>query len=108
MMEESLRREHRRSSFVHRLDEHRRPARLPRMVYPSSVVFSDRAQPPLWASPEAPLAALHRIATAIRVRRERDRSRQQLRELNDHLLKDIGLRRGDLGFEAPKPPWHRD
>jgi len=38
----------------------------------------------------------------------RDRSRQQLRELNDHLLKDIGLRRGDLGFEAPKPPWHRD
>ena len=56
----------------------------------------------------APLAALHRIAAAIRLRRERDRSRQQLRELNDHLLKDIGLRREDLGFEAPKPPWHRD
>ena len=108
MMEESLRREHRRSSFVHRLDEHRRPARLPRMVYPSSVLFFDRAPPPLWASPEAPLTAIHRIATAIRVRWARGRSRRQLRELNDHLLKDIGLRRGDLGFEAPKLPWHRD
>ena len=108
MMEESLRREHRRSSFVHRLDEHRRPARLPRMVYPSSVLFSDRAQPPLWASPEAPLTAIHRIATAIRLRWAHGRSRRQLRELNDHLLKDIGLRRGDLGFEARKPPWHRD
>jgi uncharacterized protein YjiS (DUF1127 family) len=94
------------------------------MVYTSSVLSFDRAPLPLWASPEtplakwlppragtsriAPLAALHRIATALRLRRERDRSRQQLRELNDHLLKDIGLRREDLGFEAPKPPWHRD
>jgi len=94
------------------------------MVYTSSVLSFDRAPLPLWASPEAPLtkwlphragtrriaplAALHRIAAAIRLRRERDRSRQQLRELNDHLLKDIGLRREDLGFEAPKSPWHRD
>ena len=124
MTEKSLRREHRRSSLVHRLDGHRMPARLAGMVYASSVLSFDRAPLPLWASPEAPftewlphragtrriapLAALHRIAAAIRLRRERDRSRQQLRELNDHLLKDIGLRREDLGFEAPKPPWHRD
>jgi uncharacterized protein YjiS (DUF1127 family) len=89
--------------------------------HPSFPLIAPRC---LWASPEAPLtewlphragtrriaplAALHRIAAAIRLRWERDRSRQQLRELNDHLLKDIGLRRGDLGFEARKPPWHRD
>jgi uncharacterized protein YjiS (DUF1127 family) len=124
MTEKSQRREHRRSSLVHRLDGHHRPARLAGMVYASSVLSFDRAPLPLWASPEAPLtewlphrggtrriaplAALHRIVAAIRLRRERDRSRQQLRELNDHLLKDIGLRRGDLGFEARKPPWHRD
>jgi uncharacterized protein YjiS (DUF1127 family) len=124
MTEKSLRREHRQSSLVHRLDGHRRPGRLAGMVYTSSVLSFDRAPLPLWTSPEtplakwlppragtgrvAPLAALHRIAVALRLRRERDRSRQQLRELNDHLLKDIGLRREDLGFEAPKPPWRRD
>ena len=124
MMEESLLREPRRSSLVHRLDGHRRPARLPGMAYTSSVVSLDRAQPPLWASPEAPLtkwlphraattriaplSAFQRIAAAIRQRRARDRSRQQLRELNDHLLKDIGLRREDLGFEAAKPLWRGD
>jgi uncharacterized protein YjiS (DUF1127 family) len=73
----------------------------------SSVLPEGRAPRRRW------VAGKHRaaggwIAAAIRLRRERDRSRQQLRELNDHLLKDIGLRREDLGFEAPKPPWHRD
>ena len=123
MTEKSLRREHRRSSFVHRLDEHRRPARLAGMVYPHpsfpliapSCPCGRRRRRHLRngcriapAEAIAPLTAIHRIATAIRLRWAHDRSRQQLRELNDHLLKDIGLRRGDLGFEAPKPPWHRD
>jgi len=26
-----------------------------------------------------------------------------VRELSDHLLKDIGLRREDVGYEFPKP-----
>jgi len=51
---------------------------------------------------------LHRIAAAIRLWRERARSRPQLRELNDHLLRDIGLRRDDVGYEFPKPFWRWD
>jgi uncharacterized protein YjiS (DUF1127 family) len=54
----------------------------------------------------APLAAVRLIVAAIRRRRERARSRQQLRELSDHMLRDIGLRREDVGYEFPKPFWH--
>jgi uncharacterized protein YjiS (DUF1127 family) len=79
---------------------------------------------PLWASPAVRLApraprragtrriaaptAIRRIAAAIRLWLGRARSRQQLRELSDHLLKDIGLRREAVGYEFPKPLWHRD
>jgi uncharacterized protein YjiS (DUF1127 family) len=31
-----------------------------------------------------------------------------LRELDDHMLKDIGLRREELGYEFPKPFWRWD
>jgi uncharacterized protein YjiS (DUF1127 family) len=48
---------------------------------------------------------ISRIITPIRLWRVRARSRQQLRELSDHLLKDIGLRREDVGYEFPKPFW---
>ena len=54
----------------------------------------------------APLAAIRLIVAATRRRREGARSRQQLRELNDHMLRDIGLRREDVGYEFPKPFWH--
>jgi uncharacterized protein YjiS (DUF1127 family) len=52
------------------------------------------------------LAAIRMIVAAIRRRRERARSRQQLRELNDYMLRDIGLRREDVGYEFPEPFWH--
>jgi uncharacterized protein YjiS (DUF1127 family) len=45
-----------------------------------------------------PLTAIRRIVAAVRQRRGRARSRQQLRELSDHLLKDIGLRREDVAY----------
>jgi uncharacterized protein YjiS (DUF1127 family) len=48
---------------------------------------------------------ISRTIAAIRFRRVRARSRQQLRALSDHLLKDIGLRREDAGYEFPKPFW---
>jgi len=54
----------------------------------------------------APFTAIRLIVAAIRRWRERTRSRQQLRELSDHVLRDIGLRRGDVGYEFPKPFWH--
>jgi uncharacterized protein YjiS (DUF1127 family) len=52
------------------------------------------------------LAAIRLIVAATRRRREGARSRQQLRELNDHMLRDIGLRREDVGYEFPMPLWH--
>jgi len=56
----------------------------------------------------APLMAIRRIVDAIGLWRRHARSRQQLRELSDHLLKDIGLRREDFGSEFPKPFGHCD
>jgi uncharacterized protein YjiS (DUF1127 family) len=51
----------------------------------------------------APLAALRRIAAALRLWRRRARARRQLPALSDHLLKDIGLRRDALGYEFQTP-----
>lgn len=51
------------------------------------------------------LAALRRIAAALQRQRRRARSRQQLGELSDHLLKDIGLDRATACHEAAKPFW---
>jgi uncharacterized protein YjiS (DUF1127 family) len=48
---------------------------------------------------------ISRIVAAIRQWRIRARSRQQLREPSDNLLKDIGLRREGVGCEFPKPFW---
>ncbi len=37
--------------------------------------------------------------------RERSRSRAQLRELSDHLLRDIGISRSQADVEGSKPFW---
>jgi uncharacterized protein YjiS (DUF1127 family) len=37
--------------------------------------------------------------------RQRLRSRYELESLDDSLLRDIGLSRGEAGFEASKPFW---
>jgi uncharacterized protein YjiS (DUF1127 family) len=55
--------------------------------------------------PIASLTEIQRIVAAIWHWRSRARSRQQFRELSDHLLKDIGLRREDVVYEFPKPFW---
>ena len=51
----------------------------------------------------SPLSAIRRIISAIRLWRARAHSRQQVRELSGHLLKDIGLMRENVGYEFPKP-----
>jgi uncharacterized protein YjiS (DUF1127 family) len=56
----------------------------------------------------APLTAIRRIVAAIGLWRARARSRQELRELSDYMLKDIGLRREDVGYGFPKPFWRCD
>ena len=54
----------------------------------------------------APLGRIGRSIATIRQWRRRVRSRQQLRELNDHILKDIGLSRDAVAYEVAKPFWH--
>jgi uncharacterized protein YjiS (DUF1127 family) len=56
----------------------------------------------------APRTVIRRIVAAIGLWCARARSRQKLRELSEHLLKDIGLRREDVGYEFQKPFWHCD
>jgi uncharacterized protein YjiS (DUF1127 family) len=60
---------------------------------------------PDWATTNhiVPLATIRRILAAIRLRRGRVRSRQQLKELDNHLLKDIGLRREVVDYTSAKP-----
>ena len=94
--------------------------RLPTTVWAVSVRIDDLAAPhrsPLWAARDvplprgdetteiAPLGPIGRIVATIRLWRRRARSRQELRELNDHLLKDIGLSRDAVAYEVAKPFW---
>ena len=109
MMEESLKGELRMTGLL-------------AMVSASSARPFDHAIPhgsPVWASPGAwrtertprrsetrhiaPPTVIQRIVGALRLWRRRTRSRQQLRELNDHVLKDIGLSRETLCYEATRP-----
>jgi uncharacterized protein YjiS (DUF1127 family) len=122
MMEQSLHREYRLSLLDRRGDQRRSVARRPATVSASSLLTFDPAVQrgsPLWASPFvalvghspsraktrhiAPLTAIRRIVAAIRLWRERARSRQQLRELSNYMLDDIGLRRDALGYEFQTP-----
>ena len=54
-------------------------------------------------------ARLRRWATALAEALDawdaRARQRRHLRTLDDHMLKDIGLTRGEVIFESRKLPW---
>ena len=124
MMEESLHGALRLSSLDRRGDGPRRAAC--RYGATAIVYTLDRTAPqewPLWPllgvpltgqvqrrrqKNIKPLSAILRIVAAIRRWSDRSRSRQELRELNDHLLKDIGIRREELGYEAAKAFGQRD
>jgi len=120
-------RDYRLSSLDRRGDQRRSAVCFLGTGWASSVVSSDSASQhgsPLWASPDlpatgrkphrtetrhiAPLAAIRRIVTAVRLWRGRTRSRQDLRELSEPLLKDIGLRREEVGYEFPQLFRHCD
>ena len=77
---------------------------------PPKLRFTERVPPSAETRGVSPLPAIRRIVAAIWRWRSRARahSRQQLRELSDHLLKDIGLRREAVGCEFPKPFWPCD
>ena len=55
-----------------------------------------------------PLAMIRRILAVIRRRRGRVRARQQLKELNNHLLRDIGLGREVIDYTSPRPEMYWD
>ena len=63
---------------------------------------------PLWAPREWSPAKwtptqMWPLTRVIRHWRQRARARQQLRRLSDHMLKDIGLSREEVGHEFPWP-----
>jgi uncharacterized protein YjiS (DUF1127 family) len=58
--------------------------------------------------PITPLTIIRRILAVMRLRRARVRSRQQLKKLDNHLLKDIGLRREAVDYRSPKPQMYWD
>lgn len=56
--------------------------------------------------PLAPLrAGLARVRTTWKEWMRRERSRRELRELEDHQLSDVGIPRGVAQFEGNKPFW---
>lgn len=67
---------------------------------PPDVALDRPALPRGETSDITPLTAIRRIFAALRRWRGRSRSQQQLRELSDHLLKDIGLSRVVLAYDA--------
>jgi len=63
----------------------------------SAQIASLQSAPPRRAKPT--------LVEVIEVWLERRRQRRGLLELNDHMLKDIGLSRADAVGEASKPFW---
>lgn len=125
VMEESVHSEYRLSSLDHRYDERRTAApwyrataivrtldRAPQQEWPRCTLLdvpSTGRAPRRAATREiTPLSVIRRIVAAIQLWRWRARSLRQLHELNDHLLKDIGLKREVLGYDFPKPFWYWD
>jgi uncharacterized protein YjiS (DUF1127 family) len=102
MMEESLHGEFRPTSLGHRQYKSRRAAGLPKTFCATLMHTFD----PTLQHRSTRSASLDVTVAAIRPWRARARSRQELRELSDHMLRDIGLRREDLGYEFPEPFWH--
>ncbi|MES9843784.1 MAG: DUF1127 domain-containing protein [Candidatus Sedimenticola sp. PURPLELP] len=49
--------------------------------------------------------SLHELFTTLRFLWQRQRQRRRLLEMEDHLLKDIGISRADALNEGEKPCW---
>jgi uncharacterized protein YjiS (DUF1127 family) len=75
---------------------------------PPKLRFTETVPPCAETGGVSPLSAIRRIVSAIRLWRARARSRQELCELSDHQLSDIGLRREDVGYGFLGPFWYGD
>jgi len=63
---------------------------------PPKLRLTERLPPRVETRDISPLSSIRRIVSAIRRWRSRARSRPHLGEFDDHLLRDIGLRREDV------------
>jgi len=108
MMNQNLHGECRMSLLDRRGDQRRRSARWYGSAAVALALPFTGPVPRRRERHATPMAVIRRIVSAIRRWRERARSRPQLRELNDHFLRDIGLRRDNVGYDFAKPFWHLD
>ncbi|MCB1893763.1 DUF1127 domain-containing protein [Accumulibacter sp.] len=46
-----------------------------------------------------------RLGTTLRLWARRRRGRRELRELDEHILRDVGISRAQARFEGSKPFW---
>jgi uncharacterized protein YjiS (DUF1127 family) len=53
----------------------------------------------------APPSVAHRVVSTLREWRRRARDRSQLAQLDDRMLRDIGLTRADAEFLSNRPFW---
>jgi uncharacterized protein YjiS (DUF1127 family) len=65
--------------------------------------FTERVPPNAETRGIPSFSAIRRMVSAIRLWRARAHSRQELCELSDHQLSDVGLRRQGAGYEFRKP-----
>ena len=107
MMIENLHGRHRPTLRGRPLGESRR--RAVRRGKPASSRAATRFPETVWVSVDrvfdraALLTAIRQLVNSIRRWRRRVRAQQQLRGLNDYLLKDIGLRREEVIYQVEKP-----
>ncbi|MCB1929096.1 MAG: DUF1127 domain-containing protein [Rhodocyclaceae bacterium] len=50
-------------------------------------------------------APWRRLGATLRLWARRRRGRRELRELDEHILRDVGISRGQARFEGGKPFW---
>jgi uncharacterized protein YjiS (DUF1127 family) len=71
----------------------------------SNLRTAARPAPPLDISLKGLSALIVKVSDTLLDWQERARQRHRLGEMDDHLLRDIGLSRADLEHESAKPFW---
>ena len=71
----------------------------------SNLRTAARPAPPLDISLNGLAALIVKVSDTLLDWQDRARQRHRLGEMDDHLLRDIGLSRADLEHESAKPFW---
>jgi len=73
------------------------------MIAPSMALPARRAA----REPERPVPCLRRVLALFHIWRQRSHDRQELAQLDERSLRDVGLTRYDVLYEARKPFWRK-